>query len=343
MKSKLLKLKKEFQAELEGAVDLRSLVDLKNKFLSRKRGLLTVALKEISLLPVEERPEVGKLANEVKGFMEKELSLRQRKLEAEEEARRIKEAQIDITIPGRLPPMGGLHPIMLVKEEMEKIFLELGYTVEDGPDIETDYYNFVALNFPKDHPARDSQATFLIDEELLLRTQTSPVQVRVMEKREPPIRIIVPGRCFRRDWDITHTPNFFQMEGLVVDEGITLGDLKGTLEYFVRKLFGKKTKARFRPSFFPFTEPSADLDISCFHCGGKGCRLCKSSGWIEILGAGMVHPNVFKVVGYDPERYSGFAWGMGIDRVALILYQIEDARLFYENDLRFLQQFREII
>ncbi len=343
MKSKLLKLKKEFQAELEGVVDLRSLVDLKNKFLSRKRGLLTVALKEISLLPVEERPEIGKLANKVKGFMEKELTLRQRKLEAEEEARRIKEAQIDITIPGRLPPMGGLHPIMLVKEKMEKIFLELGYTVEDGPDIETDYYNFVALNFPKDHPARDSQATFLIDEELLLRTQTSPVQVRVMEKREPPIRIIVPGRCFRRDWDITHTPNFFQMEGLVVDEGITLGDLKGTLEYFVRQLFGKKTKARFRPSFFPFTEPSADLDISCFHCGGKGCRLCKSSGWIEILGAGMVHPNVFKVVGYDPERYSGFAWGMGIDRVALILYQIEDARLFYENDLRFLQQFREII
>ena len=343
MKSKLLKFKKAFQSELEAVVDLRYLVELKNKYLSRKRGLLTVALKEIPLLPVEERPEVGKLANEVKCFMEKELTLRQKRLEAEEEVRRIREAQIDVTIPGRLPPMGGLHPIMLVREEIEKIFLELGYTIEDGPDIETDYYNFVALNFPKDHPARDSQATFLINEELLLRTQTSPVQVRVMEKREPPIRIIVPGRCFRRDWDITHTPNFFQMEGLVVDEGITLGDLKGTLEYFVRKLFGKETRARFRPSFFPFTEPSADLDISCFHCGGKGCRLCKNSGWIEILGSGMVHPNVFKVVGYDTEKYSGFAWGMGIDRIALILYQIEDARLFYENDLRFLQQFREII
>ncbi|MFB0517868.1 MAG: phenylalanine--tRNA ligase subunit alpha [Acidobacteriota bacterium] len=343
MKSKLLKFKKAFQAELEAVVDLRYLAELKNKYLSRKRGLLTIALKEVPLLPVEERPEVGKLANEVKGFMEKELNLHQRKLEAEEEVRRIREAQVDITIPGRLPPLGCFHPIMLVREEIEKIFLELGYTIEDGPDIETDYYNFVALNFPKDHPARDSQATFLINEELLLRTQTSPVQVRVMEKREPPIRIIVPGRCFRRDWDITHTPNFFQMEGLVVDEGITLGDLKGTLEYFVRKLFGKETRARFRPSFFPFTEPSADLDISCFHCGGKGCRLCKNSGWIEILGAGMVHPNVFKVVGYDTEKYSGFAWGLGIDRVALILYQIEDARLFYENDLRFLQQFREII
>ena len=343
MKSKLLKFKKAFQSELEAVVDLRYLAELKNKYLSRKRGLLTVALKEIPFQPVEERPEVGKLANEVKGFMEKELTLRQKRLEAEAEAQRIREAQIDITIPGRLPPLGCLHPIMLVREEIEKIFLELGYTIEDGPDIETDYYNFVALNFPKDHPARDSQATFLINEELLLRTQTSPVQVRVMEKREPPIRIIVPGRCFRRDWDITHTPNFFQMEGLVVDEGITLGDLKGTLEYFVRKLFGKETRARFRPSFFPFTEPSADLDISCFHCGGKGCRLCKNSGWIEILGAGMVHPNVFKVVGYDTEKYSGFAWGLGIDRVALILYQIEDARLFYENDLRFLQQFREII
>ena len=343
MKDRLLKLKREFQAELKKVADLSSLAELRNRYLSRKRGLLTTALKEVPLLPPQERPIVGRIANEVKVLVEKELSRRQKQLEEEEEAQHIREAQIDVTLPGRLPPMGALHPIMLVREEIEKIFLELGYTIEDGPEIETDYYNFVALNFPKDHPARDSQATFLIGEELLLRTQTSPVQIRVMEKRRPPIRIIVPGRCFRRDWDITHTPNFFQMEGLVVDEGITFGDLKGTLEYFVRKLFGKQTRARFRPSFFPFTEPSAEVDISCFHCGGKGCRLCKHSGWIEILGAGMVHPNVFEVVGYDPEKYSGFAWGLGIDRVALLLYGVEDARLFYENDLRFLQQFREML
>jgi len=341
VKDRLLKLKKEFQAELKGVSGRTSLAELRNKYLSRKRGLLTIALREVPLLPLQERPEVGRLANEVKGFVEKELTLRQRQLEAEDEARCIREAQIDVTLPGRLPPMGRLHPIMLVRELIEKIFLELGYTIEDGPEIETDYYNFIALNFPKDHPARDLQATFFINEELLLRTQTSPVQVRAMEKRRPPIRLIVPGRCFRRDWDITHTPNFFQMEGLVVDEGVTLGDLKGTLEYFVRELFGKETKSRFRPSFFPFTEPSAEVDISCFHCGGKGCRLCKNSGWIEILGAGMVHPNVFEAVGYDSEKYSGFAWGLGIDRVALLVYGVEDSRLFYENDLRFLQQFRE--
>jgi len=343
VKDKLLQLKKEFQVELKEVTDLPSLAELKNKYLSRRRGLLTIAMREIPLLPPQERPEVGRLTNEVKNFVERELTLRQKQLKGDEEVWRIREAQIDVTLPGRLPQMGGVHPIMLVEEKIEKVFLELGYTIEDGPDIETDYYNFVALNFPKDHPARDTQATFFIDEEFLLRTQTSPVQIRAMEKRRPPIRIIVPGRCFRRDWDITHTPNFFQIEGLVVDEGITFGDLKGTLEYFVREIFGKKTRARFRPSFFPFTEPSAEVDISCFHCGGEGCRLCKNSGWIEILGAGMVHPNLFEVVGYDTEKYSGFAWGLGIDRVALLLYGIKDARFFYENDLRFLQQFREML
>ena len=338
LKQTLKKIKEQFPEELRIIRDRETLAELRNKYLSRKRGILTLAIKEIGRLKPEDRSAIGKLANQLKSFIEKEL---EKKLEEENqrgEREQEKEA-IDISLPGRMPFIGHFHPITVVQEEIEKIFLEIGYTIEEGPEVETDYYNFEALNIPKEHPARDDMSSFFISENIILRTHTSPVQIRTMEKRKPPIRIIIPGKSYRRDWDIRHTPMFFQMEGLVVDEGITFKDFKGTMEYFLRRLFGEKTKTRFRPGYFPFTEPSAEVDIGCFACQGRGCRLCSNSGWIEILGSGMVHPKLFERVGYDPERYSGFAWGLGIDRVTLLLYSINDARLFYENDLRFLNQF----
>jgi len=338
LKQTLKKIKEQFPEELRIIRDRETLAELRNKYLSRKRGILTLAIKEIGRLKPEDRSAIGKLANQLKSFIEKEL---EKKLEEENqrgEREQEKEA-IDISLPGRMPFIGHFHPITVVQEEIEKIFLEIGYTIEEGPEVETDYYNFEALNIPKEHPARDDMSSFFISENIILRTHTSPVQIRTMEKRKPPIRIIIPGKSYRRDWDTRHTPMFFQMEGLVVDEGITFKDFKGTMEYFLRRLFGEKTKTRFRPGYFPFTEPSAEVDIGCFACQGRGCRLCSNSGWIEILGSGMVHPKLFERVGYDPERYSGFAWGLGIDRVTLLLYSINDARLFYENDLRFLNQF----
>jgi phenylalanyl-tRNA synthetase alpha chain len=341
IKQSLHEIKIRFSEELNSAKDKSALEELRNKYLGRKRGSVTQIIKEISHLTPDLRPEFGKLANQLKSYIEVELN---RKIDEEKKAlqqKSLKREKIDISLPGRLPIIGNRHPLTIVQEEIEKIFLEIGYTIEEGPEVETDYYNFEALNIPREHPARDDVSSFFISDNLLLRTHTSPVQIRTMENKKPPIRIIIPGKCYRRDWDIRHTPMFFQIEGLVVDEGITFKDFKGTMEYFVKRLFGPQTKTRFLPDYFPFTEPSAQVHISCFVCQGKGCRLCSNSGWIEILGSGMVHPKLFERVGYDPEKYTGFAWGMGIDRVALLLYGINDARLLYENDLRFLNQFTD--
>jgi phenylalanyl-tRNA synthetase alpha chain len=278
--------------------------------------------------------------NRLKSAVAAALEALQRELKDRARQDRLQTEKIDVTLPGYSFPYGSVHPIRRVWQEMEEIFVRMGFKVVVGPELETDYYNFEALNIPKGHPARDDQDTLYVSESLLLRTHTSPVQIRTMEKQGPPLRIIAPGRVYRRDAiDATHTPMFHQMEGLVVDEGITLADLKGTLEAFFHELFSATTRVRLRPSYFPFVEPGAEVDISCIFCEGEGCRVCKRTGWIEILGAGMVHPKVFKMVGYDSERYTGFAWGMGIDRIAILKYQVDDLRLFFENDLRFLRQF----
>ena len=305
-----------------------------------KKGELTAVLRGMGSLTPEERPIVGQMANEVRAAIEgaiaeKAAAAKQRALAAQLAAERL-----DVTMPGEKIRMGHQHPLTRVQREMEEIFIGLGFQIAEGPEVEYDYYNFQALNIPENHPARDTQDTFYITDKILLRSQTSPVQVRVMEQQKPPIRIISPGRVYRSDaLDATHSPLFQQMEGLVVDKGITMSDLKGPLETFARRFFGEDTKIRFRPHHFPFTEPSAEVDVSCFACGGKGCRVCKGEGWIEILGAGMVHPFVLKNCGIDPEVYSGFAFGMGIERVAMKHYGIDDIRLFYENDERFLEQF----
>ena len=283
---------------------------------------------------------MGQQLNQLKGQVQDAWSERQDRLKNQEREASLTQERIDVTLPGYPFPVGGIHPLRRVRREMEEISVRMGFTVVTGPEVESDYYNFEALNIPKGHPARDDQDTLYLSDTLLLRTHTSPVQIRTMEKQKPPIRIVVPGRVFRRDAvDATHSPMFHQMEGLVVDEGITLADLKGTLEVFLRELFSSETRVRFRPSFFPFVEPGAEVDISCIFCDGEGCRVCKGSGWIEIMGAGMVHPRVFQMVGYDSERYTGFAWGMGIDRIAILKYQVDDLRLFFENDIRFLGQF----
>jgi phenylalanyl-tRNA synthetase alpha chain len=289
-------------------------------------------------LSAAEKPGAGHLINEFKNHVQEKLAL----LEAELSGRGRAARSVDLTLPGRSLYLGAPHPVVLFQQEMENIFIGMGFTIEDGPEIETDYYNFEALNFPPHHPARDNWDTLYITDNLLLRTHTSPVQIRVMEKKKPPIRIIIPGRVYRRETtDPTHLPMFYQVEGLVVDEGITFAHLKGTLEYFIRAMFGEKLKVRFRPSFFPFTEPSAEVDIECIVCGqnDKSCRICGGTGWKEILGAGMVDPQVFKNVNIDPEKFSGWAFGMGIDRTAMLSYQIPEMRFFYENDLRFLRQF----
>jgi phenylalanyl-tRNA synthetase alpha chain len=339
MTEKLLQLKADFLREVENVGNLEELAQLRVKYLGRK-GLLTTYLKSIKDLPIKERPQAGAEANRIKTNIEDRIEKSSSVLKTQAEARRSREEKIDVTLPGRKRPLGRLHPITQVIEQSIDIFVGLGFQVEIGPEIESEYYHFEALNMPSDHPARDMWSTFYLSDELLLRAHTSPVQVRVMEKTKPPVRIISVGRCFRRDpFDPSHAPVFHQIEGLYVDEDVSFGQLKGTLELFLRKLYGDEIGIRFVPSYFPFTEPSAEVKISCVICGGKGCRVCKQDGWLEVLGCGMVHPAVFRAVGYDPEKYTGYAFGMGIDRIAMYKYRIDDIRLFFENDLSFLEQF----
>ncbi len=328
----------EARAAIGRATSSTQLEELRVRYLGRQ-GVLTLLLRSLGALPAAERPRVGAAANEVKRELEALLEVRLG--ETREAERRLDRARqrIDLTLPGRRPPQGGVHPLTRVQDEIVGIFVGLGFSVAEGPEIEDDYHNFEALNIPRDHPARDMQDTFYLSEDTLLRTHTSPVQIRTMQAQRPPVRVICPGRVYRRDADITHSPMFHQVEGLAVDRHISMGDLKGTLELFAREMFGARSKIRFRPSFFPFTEPSAEVDVLCFLCGGDGCRVCKQSGWLEILGSGMVHPQVLRNVGYDPEEVTGWAFGMGVERVAMLKYGIDDIRLFFENDLRFLRQF----
>ena len=315
------------------------LSEIRVKYLGKK-GELTAVLRSMGSLSPEERPAFGQRANEVRAQIEAEIERRQTEMKSAMRDRALRAEKLDVTVPGEDVPFGHIHPLSRVRHEIEDIFIGMGYSIAEGPEVELDYYNFQALNIPPEHPARDTQDTFYITDNVLLRSQTSPVQVHVMEKERPPIRILSPGRVYRSDAvDATHSPLFHQIEGLVVDRGVTMGDLKGTLAMFARRMFGSDTKIRFRPHHFPFTEPSAEVDVSCFACGGKGCRFCKGEGWIEILGAGMVHPNVLSGCSIDPEEYSGFAFGLGVERVALLKYHIDDMRLLYENDVRFLGQF----
>ncbi len=337
MKETLLKMKEEALAAL--AAPDADLEALRIRYLGKK-GELTAVLRGMGKLSAEERPVIGQIANEVREAIENELTARAQQQKTAALAARLAAEKLDVTVPGTVPEVGHIHPLDRVQRDMEEIFIGMGFDIVEGPEVEYDYYNFQALNIPPDHPARDTQDTFYITDNILLRSQTSPVQARTMEKRKPPICIISPGRVYRSDaMDATHSPLFHQMEGLVVDKNVTMGDLKGTLEMFAKKMFGEETKVRFRPHHFPFTEPSAEVDVSCFACGGKGCRLCKGEGWIEILGAGMVHPNVLRMCGIDPDEYSGFAFGMGVERVTMLKYHIDDIRHLYENDVRFLSQF----
>jgi phenylalanyl-tRNA synthetase alpha chain len=324
--------------EIERAATRRDLDEVRVKYLG-KRGTLTQLLRALPGLPPAERPIVGREANEAKAGLESELDARHAVLEGAERRARLAADRPDLTLPGRRVPPGARHPLTQVHDEIVDVFTGMGFAVAEGPEVELDHYNFEALNIPKDHPARDMQDTFYVGGEILLRTHTSPVQIRTMERQKPPVRIICPGRVYRRDADITHSPVFHQVEGLAVDRGISMGDLKGTLELFARELFGADSRIRFRPSFFPFTEPSAEVDVLCFLCKGGGCRVCKASGWLEILGSGMVHPRILQAMGYDTEEVTGWAFGMGVERVAMLRYGIDDIRLFYENDLRFLSQF----
>ncbi len=334
----LLSLKKSFLEEIESVSDPAGLQKLRAKYSGRK-GLLTVRLKALSSLPAEEKPAAGKALNELKSFIEETLDDHEQIIKEKETGKRLLTEKVDITLPGKYIPFGRRHPVNQVLSEISDIFVSMGFEIEEGPEIELDYYNFEALNIPRDHPARDMQDTFYISDDVVLRTHTSPVQVRVMEKRKPPLRIIAPGKVYRCDADVSHTAMFHQIEGLMVDTDISFSDLKGVLELFLHSFFDKDTPVRFRPSYFPFTEPSAEVDIGCIFCTGKGCRICKTTGWIEILGSGLVNPRVFEMVGYDPEKYSGFAFGMGIERMTMLKYSIDDIRLFYENDMRFLRQF----
>ena len=337
MKETLLKIKEEALGAL--CVPDADLEAIRIRYLGKK-GELTAVLRGMGKLSAEERPVIGQIANEVREAIEAELTARAAQQQAAALDARLKNERVDVTVPGNTPAVGHVHPIARIQRDMEDIFIGMGYDIVEGPEVEYDYYNFQALNIPPDHPARDTQDTFYITENILLRSQTSPVQARTMEIRKPPIRIISPGRVYRSDAvDATHSPLFHQMEGLVVARDVTMSNLKNTLEMFARKMFGEETRVRFRPHHFPFTEPSAEVDVSCFACGGKGCRLCKGEGWIEILGAGMVHPNVLRMCGIDPEEYSGFAFGLGIERVAMLKYHIDDMRHLYENDVRFLSQF----
>ncbi len=339
MKEQLEKLNQEALNEINASNDSSQLNEIRVKYLGKK-GSLTSILRGMGSLSPEERPVIGELVNQVRERIETLLEQRGRVLADQEQQQRLASEKLDIFLPGRKSPVGHGHPLQLVLEEIEEIFMGLGFTIAEGPEIETDYYNFEALNLPPDHPARDMQDSLYITQDVLLRTQTSPVQVRTMEKFCPnPIRIIAPGRVYRRDaLDATHSPMFNQVEGLLVDKGVTFGDLKGVLTVFAKRLFGEERQIRLRPSFFPFTEPSAEVDVSC-GCGGKGCRVCKGTGWLEILGSGSVHPKVLRMSGYDPSKVSGFAFGMGVERIAMLKYDIKDIRVFYENDSRFLSQF----
>lgn len=341
MREKLQALKEQALRDLETVDSLESLKNLKIHYLGKK-GSLTEILRGMGGLSAEERPKIGQMVNELRVELEEKIEAYSAVLEEKALADKLATEKVDITLPGRAPKIGHLHPITLTMREIKKIFMRMGFDVNEGPEIENDYYNFEALNLPKDHPARDMQDSFYITEEYLLRTHTSPVQARTMQSKgaNEPVRMIAPGCVYRRDYDATHSPMFHQVEGLVIDKGISLADLKGTLELFLKEMFGNDVKVRLRPSFFPFTEPSAEVDISCVICGGKGCRVCKNSGWLEILGSGMVHPNVLTMSGYDPHAVSGFAFGMGVERIAMLKYGIDDLRLFFENDLRFIRQFK---
>ncbi len=339
MKNELIALKEEAAESLIKASTEQDLEELRVRYLGKK-GNLTRILKSLGSLSPDERPIIGGLANEIKEAITSKISDKKKTLKDQARQTRLKQESIDVTLPGRQPPIGHLHPITQVIQEITGIFKSLGFQVAEGPELEEEYYNFDALNLPKSHPARDEQDSFYVGSDKLLRTQTSPVQIRVMESQKPPIAIISPGRCFRRDaQDATHSHTFHQVEGLAVDKGVTFSDLKGILHIFARQMFGSDTKVRFRPDFFPFTEPSAEFAITCFKCHGKGCRVCKKSGWIELGGCGLVDPAVFGFVNIDPEVYSGYAFGVGIERLAMVKYGIPDIRMFYENDLRFLEQF----
>ncbi|MBR3933985.1 MAG: phenylalanine--tRNA ligase subunit alpha [Clostridia bacterium] len=339
MKQLITKIKEDAVALLENVASSEELENLRVKFLGKK-GELTSVLKGLGGVSPEERPVIGQLANEVRALIEEKISEKKVLIEEQKLIEGFKKEKLDVTMPGKKKLLGSRHPISKVDERLKEIFMGMGFSVVEGPEVELDYYNFEALNIPKNHPARDTQDTFYINDDVVLRSQTSPVQVRVMEKTKPPIRIISPGKVYRSDAvDATHSPVFHQMEGLVIDKGITMGDLKGTLELFIKELYGSEAKIRFRPHHFPFTEPSAEVDVSCFVCGGEGCRVCKGEGFIEILGAGMVHPKVLRQCGIDPEVYSGFAFGLGLERIVMRSYGIDDMRHLYENDLRFLKQF----
>ena len=338
MRDQLEQLRLEALREIDGAASEEALQNARVKFLGRK-GALTSLMKGLGKLSPEERPVVGQLVNRLRDELESLLDKTLAGVREQTKLQRLSTERIDVTLPGRRPASGSKHPITLVIEEVCDIFAGLGFSVAEGPEIEHDWYNFEALNFPPEHPARDMQDTFFVDNNLLLRTHTSPVQIRSMLKNKPPLRIIAPGTVYRCDSDATHSPMFHQIEGLMVDIGVSFADLKGILTVFTNQLFGQKTGVRLRPSFFPFTEPSAEVDIACVICGGKGCRVCKNSGWLEILGAGMVDPKVYRHVGYDVEQISGFAFGMGIERIAMLKYGINDMRLLFENDVRFLRQF----
>ncbi|MDI6852285.1 MAG: phenylalanine--tRNA ligase subunit alpha [Deltaproteobacteria bacterium] len=336
-KGQVEELQAQALAEIEKAGSAADLEQLRVQYLGRK-GRLTQILRSLKNLPPEVRREVGQQANAAKEALEAALS--QALTTLKEEALRAAAArEIDVTLPGRRRALGHIHPLTRIMNEICDIFQRLGFEAVEGPEVELDWYNFEALNIPPDHPARDMQDTFYFNDKVLLRTHTSPMQIRVMEKRRPPVRIIAPGKVYRRDSDMTHSPMFHQVEGLLVDRGVTFADLKGVLTEFVQQLYGPEVSLRFRPSYFPFTEPSAEIDIACVICRGLGCRVCSATGWLEVLGAGMVHPNVFEAVGYDPEEYTGFAFGLGVERFAMLKYGIDDIRLFFENDLRFLKQF----
>jgi len=336
----LAKLTAEAQAAIESADNVAVVEELRVKYLGKK-GVLTDQLKALGALPPQERPRVGALVNQAKEALQEKLSARKEQLESAARRQQLSREVLDVTLPGRGVRQGGLHPITRTLERLETLFTRMGFVVADGPEIEDDYHNFEALNIPPNHPSRAMHDTFYFDAHRLLRTHTSPVQVRYMETHQPPLRIIAPGRVYRCDSDVTHTPMFHQIEGLMVDSAVSFADLKGVLSDFLVQFFEQKAlKVRFRPSYFPFTEPSAEVDISCVICGAKGCRVCKNSGWLEVLGCGMVHPEVFRHVGIDSERWTGFAFGLGVERLAMLRYGVNDLRLFYENDLRFLQQFK---
>ncbi len=339
MKEKLEQIKAEALARIEEAGALEKLNDIRVAYLGKK-GELTSVLKGMKDVAPEDRPRVGQMVNDVRALLEERLENAKTVLARAAREEQMSKEEIDVTLPSKKAEIGHKHPNTVALEEVERIFIGMGYEVVEGPEIEYDYYNFEALNIPANHPAKDEQDTFYINDKILLRTQTSPVQVRTMEQKKPPIRMIAPGRVFRSDEvDATHSPSFHQIEGMVIDKNITFADLKGTLAQFAVELFGENTKVKFRPHHFPFTEPSAEVDVTCFKCGGAGCRFCKGSGWIEILGCGMVHPKVLRMSGIDPEEYSGFAFGVGLERIALLKYEIDDMRLLYENDIRFLKQF----